>query len=134
MHLYYRAFRLFYGSKLLHNIGRRSFNNYVGILLPFLDHRPTSIWTFYALNLDKNGHVWSTYPPYFVHVIIESEVYWMPPCHIAALFKFPFQNSSFKSIGISPFGFSYRNQIEKLICKNNLACPKSFRWNVIVRD
>ena len=71
MHLYYRAFRLFYGSKLLHNIGRRSFNNYVDIMLPFLDHRPTSMWTFYTLNLDKNGRVWSTYPPHLVHVIIK---------------------------------------------------------------
>ena len=38
------------------------------------------------------------------------------------------------AIYISPFRFSYRNQIEKQICKNNLACPKRFRWNVIVRD
>ena len=46
-----------------------SFNYDVDIIVPFLDHLPTSI--FYALNVDKNMHFWTTYPPHLVHVVIE---------------------------------------------------------------
>ena len=99
MHLYYRAFRLFYGSKLLHNIGKRSFNNYVGIMLSFLDHRSTFMWTFYTLNLDKNGYVWSTYSPHLVHVVFECPLVIMQN-FLNFLFKIIFQinwkNGQFK--------------------------------------
>ena len=127
MHLYYRAFRLFYGSKLLHNIGKRSFNNYVGIMLSFLDHRSTFMWTFYTLNLDKNGYVWSTYSPHLVHVVFECPLVIMQN-FLNFLFKNHLSDQLKKwPIYISPFRFSNRNQIEKQICKINLACPKSFR-------
>ena len=126
MHLYYRAFRLFYGSKLLHNIGRRSFNNYVGIMLPFLDHRSTSMWTFYTLNLDKNGYVWSTYSPHLVHVIIEC-----PLVILQHFFNFLFKIHL--SINAMPFKMAnlYMYHLLDLAIeiklKNKLACPKSFR-------
>ena len=125
MHLYYRAFRLFYGSKLLHNIGRRSFNNYVGIMLPFLDHRSTSMWTFYTLNLDKNGYVRSTYSPHLVHVIIEC-----PLVILQHFFNFLFKihlSDQRNAIQNGQFVFHLLDLAIEIKLKNKLACPKSFR-------
>ena len=31
----------------------------------------TSTWTFLTLNVNKNKHFWTTYPPYVVHVAIQ---------------------------------------------------------------
>ena len=33
-----------------------SFNNYVDKIVSFFDHLPTSTWTFFTLNVDKNGY------------------------------------------------------------------------------
>ena len=38
---------------------------------PFFDHLPTFTWTYVTLNVDKNRHFWTTYPPLLVHVVIE---------------------------------------------------------------
>ena len=57
---------------LWHGFCRKvSFNNYVDMILPFFDHLPTSTWTFFTLNVDKNGDFCTTYPPHLVHVVIE---------------------------------------------------------------
>ena len=37
----------------------------------FFDHLATSTWTFLTLNVDKNMHFWTNYPPYLAHVVIE---------------------------------------------------------------
>ena len=39
--------------------------------MSFFDLLPTSTWTFLTLNLAKNRHFWTTYPPLLVHVVIE---------------------------------------------------------------
>ena len=42
------------------------------MILPCFDHLPTSKWTFLStLNVGKNLHFWTTYPPHHVHVVIE---------------------------------------------------------------
>ena len=41
------------------------------MVLPFFDYLPNFKWTFSTLNADKNGQVWTTYPPHLVHVVIE---------------------------------------------------------------
>ena len=41
------------------------------MILPFFDHLSTSTWTFFTLNVDKNGDFWTTYPPHLVDVVIE---------------------------------------------------------------
>ena len=46
-----------------------AFNNHVDIIFLFFDHPPTSVDIFYALNVDKNGNFWTTYPPPLVHVM-----------------------------------------------------------------
>ena len=51
--------------------GKGPFNNHVDIILLFFDHPPTSVDIFYVLNVDKNGYFQTTYPPPFVHVVIE---------------------------------------------------------------
>ena len=48
-----------------------SFKNYVAKILPFFDQQPTSTWTFYTIRVVNNGYFWTTYPPHFVHVVIE---------------------------------------------------------------
>ena len=49
----------------------RSFTNYVDKILVFFDHLPTVTWKFFTLNLDKNGHFWTTCQPHLVHVVNE---------------------------------------------------------------
>ena len=29
------------------------------------------MWAFFILNVDKNGHFWTTYQPHFVHVVLK---------------------------------------------------------------
>ena len=60
-------------NEFLRNSIKGSFNKYVLMTLPFFDHLSTSMWAFFILNVDKNGHFifWTTYPPHFVHVVIE---------------------------------------------------------------
>ena len=51
-----------------------SFNNYVAKILPFFDHLPTYLyytWTFKTMSVVKNRYFWTTYPPQFIHVVIE---------------------------------------------------------------
>ena len=48
-----------------------SFKNHVEIVLLFFNHPPTSVDTFYVLNVDKNGKFQTTYPPLLVHMVIE---------------------------------------------------------------
>ena len=48
-----------------------TFNDYVEIFFSIFDHLPTVTWTFLTLNMDKNRHFWTTYPPLLVCVVIE---------------------------------------------------------------
>ena len=48
-----------------------SFYIYVDIIWPFFDNLFTSLWTFLTLIVDTNRHFWTSYPPHFVHVVIE---------------------------------------------------------------
>ena len=48
-----------------------SFKNHVDIIFLIFDHPPTSVDTFYVLNVDKNSKFQTTYPPPLVHVVIE---------------------------------------------------------------
>ena len=42
------------------------------MILPCFDHLPASKWTFlFTLNVGKNLHFWTTYPPHHVHLVIE---------------------------------------------------------------
>ena len=41
------------------------------MILPFFDYLPTSTWTFFTLNMDKNRHFLTTYPSLLVHVVTE---------------------------------------------------------------
>ena len=50
---------------------RRAFNNYVDTLMLFFDHLPTSSWTFFTLNVDKDRYFCATYQLYLFHVVIE---------------------------------------------------------------
>ena len=52
-------------------INKGSFNNHVDIILLFFDHPPTSVDSFYVVNMDKNDNYWTTYPPPLVHVVFE---------------------------------------------------------------
>ena len=45
-----------------------SFNNYVDIILPYFDYLPTLMLTFFTLNVDKNRHFLTAYPPHLVHL------------------------------------------------------------------
>jgi hypothetical protein len=51
-----------------------SFNNYVDMIKPFFDHLPTSTWAGFTLNVEKNWHFWTTYPPHHVHIVIEQSL------------------------------------------------------------
>jgi len=64
-----------------------SFKNHVGIILLISDHPSTSVDTFYVLNVDKNGKFLTTYPPPFVHVVIEC------PLRVVAGFPAPGLNT-----------------------------------------
>ena len=61
-----------------------SFHNYVDIILPFLDHIPTSVGTVFILNMDKNRHFWITSSC--------PHSYWMPP---QAIINFQHQRTDF---------------------------------------
>ena len=50
---------------------RGSFNNYVDIIFTFFDRLPTSTWTIFNQNVDKNRCLLTTYPSQSVHVIFE---------------------------------------------------------------
>ena len=50
---------------------RGSFNNYVDIIFTFFDRLPTSTWTIFNQNVDKNRCLLTTYPPQSVNVIFE---------------------------------------------------------------
>ena len=50
------------------NLRRGSFNNYVDMIWLFFDHLPTSMWTFFTLNMDQNWHFLTTQSPHFVLV------------------------------------------------------------------
>ena len=50
---------------------KRTFNDYVDIILSIFDHIPTVTWTFLTLNTDKNMHFGTIYPPLLVYVVIE---------------------------------------------------------------
>ena len=68
------GFRDFLRSSLiliLHMHTKLAFNNYVGNILSFFDHPPTSRWTCLTLNVDKNGHFLTTYPSHLVYVVFE---------------------------------------------------------------
>ena len=124
-HLVLQGLQAILRLKLLHNIGRRSFNNYVGIMLPFLDYRSTSMWTFFTLNLDKNGYVRRTYSPHLVHVIIEC-----PLVILQHFFNFLFKihlSDQRNAIQNGQFVFHLLDLAIEIKLKNKLACPKSFR-------
>ena len=59
------------GTRLGVSYPKGSFNNYVDMLLPFFDHLPTYTCTCFTLNMDTNGHFWTTYPPLLVQLFIE---------------------------------------------------------------
>ena len=50
---------------------KRTFNDYVDIFFSIFDHLHNVTWTFLTLNMDKNRHFWTTYPPLLVCVVIE---------------------------------------------------------------
>ena len=60
---------LVYGFQVNYYMG--PFKNYVDKILTIFDYIPTSLWTFFTLNVDKNKHFLTTYPLHLVHVVFE---------------------------------------------------------------
>ena len=48
-----------------------SFKNSLDKILTIFDYLSTSTWKCFTLNLDKNNHFLTTYPPHLVHVVFE---------------------------------------------------------------
>ena len=59
-------------ASVIYGIYMGSFKNHVDKILLIFDHPPTFVYTFYVLNVDKNGKFQTTYPPSVVHVVFES--------------------------------------------------------------
>ena len=55
---------------ILEKHAKGSFNNYVDTILPFFEYLSRRVLLF-TLNLDKNKHFLTIYPPHLVHVVFE---------------------------------------------------------------
>ena len=58
-------------GKDTYNMCKGAFTNYVDKILAFFDHLHTFVDIFYGMNVDKSGHVLTTYLPRLVNVVCE---------------------------------------------------------------